>query len=294
MRVPRFILSELSAAGAVSPAQELIISGEEAKHLRKVLRKQPGDTVEIYIEATGDSYLCEIAAFSDAGAHCTVKQQLRRDRLPEITLCAAVVAKDKCDFIVEKAVEIGAAEICFFFAARSQERFEQAVVEKRLDRWQRISAAALKQSGTPRLPRISAHADLPSLLAKLHPDPSRMDKSIRVVCCAPEHPGASEAPIPAQTGEKTDLLSVLETGWNRLAEPIQASLEKVPQSVDSYILIGPEGGFIDEELEQARRWTYVSASLGPNVLRAETAATLALGVFQLFWFSKATRETAAK
>jgi 16S rRNA (uracil1498-N3)-methyltransferase len=291
LRIPRFVVDQLEVRAADSAdtgrPQEIILRGKESHHLRKVLRLEAGAALEVHALSTAGSYLCHIIGYDDEAVVCQIDRLLER-RLPApVVLIAAWVSPAQCDFVVEKAIEVGVRDLHFFSAQRSQERLKGERLRKRTERLERVAHAAMKQSGAAFLPGISLHSDLKSALDRLHsasPDSDGTSSELRILLQAPRSPAAAsgaDAADSAQDPEIKDLISVLRQG----SSPPRSALEKLPASVDSFIVSGPEGGFTADELSLTRRFGYCPASLGPNVLRAETAAVLALGVVQLFWFS---------
>ena len=160
---------------------------------------------------------------------------------PEIALLFALAKGDKVDLVVQKATELGAARIVPFAAARSVVRLEGARGEERARRWRRIAEEAARQCGRADVPAVAAPLGLGAALAALPPG------TVPFVF----HPGGSP-------------LSHAEAGGARGLAAV----------------VGPEGGLADEELEACRGARAVRVSLGPRVLRAETAAIVAVALLQ--------------
>jgi 16S rRNA (uracil1498-N3)-methyltransferase len=168
------------------------------------------------------------------------REEARPDA-PELSLLFALSKGEKVDLVVQKATELGAVRIVPFAAARSVVRLDGARGEERARRWRRIAEEAARQCGRADVPAVLAPLGLEAALAGLPPD------TVPVVF----HPGGT--PLPrAEVG----------------AAPGYAAV------------VGPEGGLSDEELAACRRARAVPAALGPRVLRAETAAIVALALLQ--------------
>ncbi|HET7826421.1 MAG TPA: 16S rRNA (uracil(1498)-N(3))-methyltransferase [Anaeromyxobacter sp.] len=160
----------------------------------------------------------------------------------ELALLFALAKGEKVDLVVQKATELGAARIAPFAAARSVVRLDGAKGEERARRWRRIAEEAARQCG---------RADVPAVLAPVGLD-------------------AALAGLPAGM-----LPFVFHPGGTPLSQ-----VEVAAGAAAFAAVVGPEGGLADEELEACRRAGAVPASLGPRVLRAETAAIVALALLQ--------------
>lgn len=164
-----------------------------------------------------------------------------RASAPEIALLFALAKGEKMDLVVQKATELGAARIVPFAAARSVVRLEGAKGAERARRWRKIAEEAARQCGRSDVPDVPAPLPLEAALAGLPPG---------TVSFA-FHPGG--APLPhAEEGGIPGFAAV----------------------------VGPEGGLTEDELDTCRLAGAVRASLGPRVLRAETAAIVAVAILQ--------------
>lgn len=277
MRIPRFIIrpsDQLNGLEELALGRHFFLPLEETHHLKKVLRLSPNDKVEIFHIESEESYLCKIISLENIHAELLICEKVNRAAPPQTHLLMGLIKTDLCDYIVEKAVEIGISSITFFGAERSQEKLRAAdKQEKRVARWQRIAEAALKQSGAAKLPTLSIEKSLQDALRTKHPIDSRDDEFVRrLILLAPLHPTETPRPPYKQVPKITEYFAPSSSTHSHTTTP----LEKVAQPVDSYILIGPEGGFTDDELHLASNYCYSAASLGANVLRAETAVVAAL------------------
>ncbi|EDP76552.1 RsmE family RNA methyltransferase [Hydrogenivirga sp. 128-5-R1-1] len=211
------------------------ISGEELKHLL-VRRVQIGEKVGIIWE--NKLYLCKVVEKNKKKALCEIEEEIET-KIPKLklTLYQAVTIELKTfETIVQKATELGAAELVPLITERSFRRRE--VILKKMDRWKKVSKEAMKQSG--RTYELSIRE--PALLEDLEPT--------------------------------SDLNILLDNFYE--GKPI-GSLEL--SSVESVsVVVGPEGGFRREEGEHLRSKGFLSVKLEPHVLRADTAATVGVGI----------------
>jgi 16S rRNA (uracil1498-N3)-methyltransferase len=221
------------------------IEGDEARHLTRVLRVEPGQRYEI--SDNTNVYLAEIET---ANKENVVFRML--EKLPaappsaRIELYAALIKFDRFEWIVEKATELGVTEIVPVEAARSDRGLEKAAA-KRVERWRRIALEASQQSRRAVLTEIAGPISLNDAIARTASHRYALE----------ETPGAA---------------------------PLLQALPAVRAVQDTVaILTGPEGGWTDEERAcfTAAGWTPVS--MGPLILRAETAVIAALAVISQAW-----------
>lgn len=222
------------------------IAGEEARHLTRVLRVEPGQRFEI--SDNHSVYLAEVeTAHKESVVFRTLEQLPEPPPSARIVLYAALIKFDRFEWIVEKATELGAAEIVPVDTARSERGLDRGAA-KRVERWRRIALEASQQSRRMHLPQIAEPLDLAEALTRRATHSYALDES----------PGI--APL-------LQALPAERSAQNSVA-----------------ILTGPEGGWTDEERATftAAGWTPVS--MGPLILRAETAAIAALAVISHAWF----------
>ncbi len=241
-----FVSADLSAGRAVA------LDEEQSNYLLRVLRLGAGDEVRLFNGRDGEWN----AALSAAGkkAEVTPVSQLRLQpppASPALTLLFAPVKKDQTDLIVEKATELGAVRVVPVLTQRTQTR------TVRLDRFRKIALEAAEQTERLDLPEIAEVATLDAALAALPPGTA-------VIFCD-EAGDEAGAPWGGEAGRAGPMRAVL----NGLA------------GRDAALLIGPEGGFTGEERAFLRgRASTWAVSLGPRILRAETAAIAAMALWQ--------------
>ena len=224
------------------------ITAAQAEHLACVLRARPG--MEADVVAGGRVFHAEIAAVTLDGIRSEVRFNLIAEAQAEpalpVTLVLSIYKFDCMEWAIEKATELGVAAIAPMIARRTDKHLAQAA-EKRVERWRRIAHEAAQQSRRSDVPLIEA----PVPLAE------------RVRAESPAH-----RIVLAEQERATTLRSLLD-------EAVKASGDEIPALE---IAIGPEGGWAPEEesLFDANGWR--AATLGPRILRAETAAIAALAV----------------
>jgi 16S rRNA (uracil1498-N3)-methyltransferase len=227
-------------------SEPVCLTGPDAKHAR-VLRLQPGDEVEL-ADGQGRAWRAQVARASPEGVELKGLQVIAVNTEPglQVTLYQGVARGDKLELIVQKGTELGFARLVPVLTAHSQMRLE-AASPKRL-RWQEIARQAARQCGRTRVPEIAA----PLIFAQAVAEGRGADAAI-MLC---ERAGAEDA-------------------WKeRLASKIGVHTVS--------LFVGPEGGFAEAEMKLAGQAGVVCVSLGPRILRAETAGltAVALALFQ--------------
>lgn len=218
----------------------LTLTGENAAHAR-VLRLRPGDSVTV-CDGCGTDYSCTISDIS-AGQVCLVIQHASASASEPSVRCSVYMAfakADKLEHVIQKATELGAYEIVAFPSSRCVSRPDAAFLGKKLDRWQKIAASAAAQSGRGRIPQVLA---LDSFAAAVQ----------RAAAC-------DLALFPYE---------------NERTLPLRAAIGSACFQTVS-IMTGPEGGFSEAEVSLAQQSQMQICSLGPRILRCETAPLCAL------------------
>jgi 16S rRNA (uracil1498-N3)-methyltransferase len=212
--------------------------------MARVLRAQPG--MEADVVAGGHVFHAQVAAVSPAEVRFNLIAEIQADPALPVTLVLAVYKFDRMEWAIEKATELGVAAIAPIIARRTEKHLA-AAANKRVERWRRIVHEAAQQSRRSDVPLIHEPAPLASLVRAAS--------------------GATRIVLAEQ--ERTTTLR------NAIEEAAAAAENEMPTLE---IAIGPEGGWAPEEeaLFDANGWRAVS--LGPRILRAETAAIAALAV----------------
>lgn len=221
-----------------------IIHGAQAEHMVRVLRAQPG--MEADVVAGGHVFHAQVAAVSPAEVRFNLIAEIQADPALPVTLAMAVYKFDRMEWAIEKATELGVAGFAPMIARRTEKHLA-AAANKRVERWRRIVHEAAQQSRRSDVPIIHEPAPLASVVRAAS--------------------GATRI-VLAEQERTTTLRQAIE-------EVATAARGEMPTLE---IAIGPEGGWAPEEeaLFDANGWRAVS--LGPRILRAETAAIAALAV----------------
>lgn len=225
---------------------EIITLPDPVAHHAWVVRLQPGAALTLF-NGEGGEYAAEFATLDRKSASASIHGFVAREaELPyEITLVQALPEAAKMDWVIEKAVEMGVAAIQPMAAQRSVVRLSGERAEKRQAHWQAVIVAASEQSGRNRLARLAPLVDLPRAL----------EQAVAGRCI---------------------LLSPRAT--QTLADWAH---HQPPQALT--LMVGPEGGFTDQEQDAAIAAGALPLSMGPRVLRTETAALAALSMLQACW-----------
>jgi 16S rRNA (uracil1498-N3)-methyltransferase len=242
MTVARFFVDADLAAGMAVRLPTAV-----AHHATRVLRLSDDATIVLF-NGRGGEFAARLR--TDKGhANAVVEyfDPVERESPLRLTLLQALVAGDKLDWVVEKAVELGVTRIVISPAARSVVRLAGERLTRRLSHWREIVAGACAQCGRNRLPAVEAAASPAAAFAALR------DCTQRFVLT----PGA---------------------GGKLFAAAASIGLA-----------VGPEGGFTEEELQQAETHGFVRTGLGPRVLRTETAGLAAAAALQAMWGDIAPR-----
>ena len=218
--------------------------GDDARHLTRVLRVEPGQVFEL--SDNSRAYLAEVAEARGDRVSFRVLEPLESPPLPvHLTLCAGLIKFDRFEWMVEKATELGVTRILPVEAARSEKGLLEAS-RKRQERWARVAREASQQSR-----RVTAPEILPAL---------RFAPSL-----------ATEAGLRYFLEESS-------------APPLLTALPSIRSAGDRVaLLVGPEGGWTEDERRAAAAAGWQPVSLGPTVLRAETAAAAGLAILLAAW-----------
>ena len=221
-----------------------IIDGDDGRHSARSLRMRVGEKLTV-CDTCGVDYYCEISDITENCVKLTILEEVKNQTEPSVsvTLFQCNPKGDKLDTVVQKAVELGVAEIVPVISEYCVSRPDEKSAKKKRERMQRISDEAAKQSGRGRLPQIGELISFKACCERL----KRFDKSILFY----------------------------ELGGKPLKELI------TEESGNIAILIGPEGGFSKEEVAKATESGAEIATLGPRILRTETAPLAALSGIML-------------
>jgi 16S rRNA (uracil1498-N3)-methyltransferase len=220
-----------------------VLTGEHATHLSRVLRAQIGQEFDI---AIGDAVRRgRVRSVSPERVEFQLGSELTTTAAAKLTLILAIFKFDRMEWAIEKCTEIGVARIIPLMARRTDAHLAAAAM-KRQERWQRIARQAAEQSRRAAPPEISAPIKF---------------KDLGSGGVLPALPSETARIVLAETEQEHGLRDLLPS------DPLEVALA-----------IGPEGGWIDEELRWFRESGWTSASLGTTILRAETAAIVATAI----------------
>jgi 16S rRNA (uracil1498-N3)-methyltransferase len=226
-----------------------VLAGDEARHLRDVLRLVAGDEVFLF-DGAGSEYRCVVRDVERASSTVNVIEEVPpacSESPLKLTLAVALLKGEKFDLVVQKATELGVMRIVPVKTARADIRLpDNADAAKRVSRWQRIALEAAKQSGRAFVPQVTVPVNFSTLVS---------DK---------EFENARRVLFSERSGGK---LSDLEDGAPTERQAMIA-------------LVGSEGGWTDEEIAAAVAGNWHLVTLGGRTLRAETAAITAAALLQ--------------
>lgn len=233
----------LYAAVHLADVSELTLPADVARHAVRVLRLAAGQPLTLF---NGDG--CDYDGHIDrvdgntVGVRLHERRELTNESSWPLTLVQCLAKGDKMDLVVQKATELGVTRIVPVLSERSEVRLDAARADKRHKHWQGIVASACEQCGRARLPVIETPQPLARWLESLRPD-----KTLRLTLT----PGAQQ---------RMRDLSIPDDGV--------------------MIVIGPEGGLGERDLSALTSTGFIGLTLGPRILRTETAGMAALGAIQ--------------
>jgi 16S rRNA (uracil1498-N3)-methyltransferase len=239
MNMPRFYCSEALSQGALIDLPEPV-----ARHAVRVLRLPPGAGIVLF-DGRGGEYEARIERIEKTRVvvELVAWREVERESKLSISLVQAVQAGDKMDFTIQKAVELGIADIIPVDSRRSVIRLAGERAVKRVAHWQGVATSACEQCGRNRVPLVAPLEKLEHWLSR-----------------------------PARPGLRL-----------MLAPDAEHSLVDLPPAKEVQLLIGAEGGLDPQEMIAAKQAGFQAVRLGPRVLRTETAGLAALAALQALW-----------
>ncbi|NLW56187.1 MAG: 16S rRNA (uracil(1498)-N(3))-methyltransferase [Firmicutes bacterium] len=241
--MPKFFIEQTQLRSEHGGKRLIDFYGEDAHHLARVLRMKPGDALTA-ADGQGRLYHLEITALAaDTVSALVLGEEVDySEPTVRITLYQSILKGEKMDWVLQKGTEIGISAFVPYLSTRTVARPEPKGYRKKQERWQKIVTAAAKQSERGLIPvvrPITPWTELAELLA-------------------------GHLTIVAWEGEQTLSLRAALAEQASTGPPAELSL-----------IIGPEGGLAAAEVEQLVAWGAVPVSLGPRILRAETAGPVA-------------------
>ncbi|HCP15360.1 MAG TPA: 16S rRNA (uracil(1498)-N(3))-methyltransferase [Peptococcaceae bacterium] len=244
---------------------EARICGEAFKHLSKVLRLQPGDEVEIF-DGAGKGFKGQIREITQNEAYVALTAAVAQRRESPLRTCLVqgIPKGEKMEWVVQKATELGVSELIPLEMSRSIVKFDNDKKRKeRQERWQKVAAEAARQCGRLIIPKIHMPQSLKTFLVRLG------DEDLLLI---PWEEGGAAL---------SDFFEAHEAQRASITEAV--SKESTQSRGCLYLMIGPEGGMDASEVEQAKARGGVNVTLGPRILRTETAGLMLLSVIQYQW-----------
>ncbi|MBP3617337.1 MAG: 16S rRNA (uracil(1498)-N(3))-methyltransferase [Lachnospiraceae bacterium] len=236
----------------IEPSQKqgdsIEIIGEDVNHIKNVLRMKNGEKF-ILCDGAGTDYLCELSGSRERNLVANILEEKQSDtELPvRLVLYQGLPKKDKMELIIQKAVELGAAEIVPVVTKRTIVKTEGGKEEKKLTRWQAIAESAAKQSGRGVIPTVSKIHTWKEALASM---------------------------------ENLDYNVILYENAEGM-KPTVECLKAAGQKGSIGVFVGPEGGFTEDEVAQCQEHGAECLSLGKRILRTETAGLAMLSMLML-------------
>lgn len=235
--MPRFFIDYV-------PEELVLLTGDDANHIARSLRMQPGETLTL-CDSIGTDYACEVERISQEGVLLRVLRFCTSVAEPtvKVTVYQGLPKADKMDSIIQKSVETGAVRVVPVMTARCVSRPDEKSAAKKTARWQKIAQEAAKQSGRGIVPAV--------------PVPMPFREAVKQA---------------AQAGE---IILFYEGGGQSIAELVTREMKNLA------VFIGPEGGFERAEVDFVLQNGGKAGTLGPRILRTETAPIAALAAIML-------------
>jgi len=238
-------------------SEKISITGEQARYLSLVVRSRPGDGLLLF-DGLGFKYECTIISVhkKEVLAELMKKSPYSVESPVSISLAQGLPKTDKMDLIVQKTTELGVKKIFPLITERSQVRHTG-----KTERWRKIAQAASQQSGRDRIPEIGDPVTFKDFLEQHNTSPAK---------------GYRDAVKGIKRSSRIHLIF----SEHRESSSLKQVLGGLKCITDITILVGPEGGFAKEEVDAASERGFVPISLGPRILRTETAPIAAVSVIQ--------------
>lgn len=228
------------------------ILGEDVKHIKNVLRKEIGNTIEICDQDTEKAYICKIAKINNESILTEITEELKGvDDKIEIDIYQGIPKSDKMELIIQKSVELGAHAVIPVAMKRCVVKIDSKDEIKKITRWQKIAESAAKQSGRNLIPEIRNIISINNI--------------VQIIC-------KYDSVIIAYENEKhnkirSELIKLKETLYKN-------------GNVKIAVIIGPEGGLEENDVELLKQSGAKIVTLGDRILRTETVALNVLSIIR--------------
>ena len=230
---------------------EIIIIGQDVKHIKKVLRAKIGDELQICNSQNGENFLCEIQDLENEDITCKIKEKIQEkvESNIEVTIFQGLPKADKMEYIIQKSVELGVSNITPVEMKRCVVKLDGKDKIKKIERWQKISEVAAKQCGRDKIPQINNVINIQNICNLIS------EYDILLV---------------AYENEKE----------NTLKEQIEKLKKQnnLELKIKIGIVIGPEGGLEENDVNKLKENGAQIITLGKRILRTETVALNILSI----------------
>ncbi|THE15411.1 16S rRNA (uracil(1498)-N(3))-methyltransferase [Bacillus timonensis] len=228
------------------------IFGEDVHHITRVMRMSVGDT--IFCCYNGRVALCAITEITNDMVLADVVEWVKNSNELPIKVCIAsgLPKGDKLEYVIQKGTELGASEFVPFVAARSIVKWDEKKGQKKVERWEKIAKEAAEQSHRAMIPNVTKPLSFKELLS------FSGSYTYKVVAYEED----------AKRGESSNLSRVLS---------------QLKHGESLFVVIGPEGGLTEKEVESLIENEFISCSLGPRILRTETAPLYVLSAVSYYF-----------
>ena len=241
--MPRFFVKNEQIKGT-----SIEILGEDVKHIKNVLRKQIGDNIEICDQDTEKSYICKIEKIENESILTSIVEELQSyDDKIKVDIYQGLPKADKMELIIQKSVELGVNAIIPVAMKRCVVKIDSKDESKKITRWQKIAESAAKQSGRNTIPAIKNIVNVEKII-----------QLIKEYDCV----------IVAYENEKN----------NTIKRELLEIKENIHDKVKIAVVIGPEGGLEEKDVEMLKQNGTKIVTLGNRILRTETVALNILSV----------------
>ncbi|UTR14366.1 16S rRNA (uracil(1498)-N(3))-methyltransferase [Salipaludibacillus sp. LMS25] len=233
--------------------KHVLIDGETARHISKVMRMGPGDNV-ICCDGEGVCHYCTLDNVSVDVVRATITGELTDNtELPvKVTIAHGLPKGDKLELVIQKATELGSSGFIPFQAERSVVKWDKKKELKKIERWRKIAKEASEQSHRQLVPYIESVHSLSALINKF-------------------------------TSYSSVILAYEEDAKQHKNNAFHQSLSELRPGDNLLFIVGPEGGFSEQEVSMMQTAGAICCSLGPRILRTETAPLYALSAISYYF-----------
>ena len=222
-------------------ANKITILGTDVNHIKNVLRLQKEDEIEICNKEEQENYLCQIENMAENKIECKIKEKIKSQAEPsvKVTIFQGLPKSDKMELIIQKSVELGVYDITPVQMARCVVKLNEKDKIKKIDRWQKISEVAAKQCQRDIIPKINQVIELKNICQLIN--------NYDIIILTYEKENSNSI--------KNELIKIKENGYKKIG-----------------IIVGPEGGIEEKEVQLLQESNVKVVTLGKRILRTETVA----------------------